>query len=267
MQYLPYILIVIGSIFIIISLCMPDREKKNAKKEPVLTQEDKAGLLAQGKKEIDEIFQDRAEDAIEKVDEQLSRISNEKIISVSEYSDQVLEKINQNHQEVVFLYNMLNEKEEEMKKMMTKMKVISKEDTAGEQQKERLAERAGTLAAGEKQAVQSINEWENVFQKEQDMQEDADLEMLRDLLYQREKAAVPSGSDTAVYEMEETKNISSMPAPGSFPENMPQAEENNFQAQVLAMYQRGMSVLDISRTLHRGQGEVRLIVELYAKNR
>lgn len=260
MQYLPYILIVIGSIFIIISLCMPDREKKNTKKEPVLTQEDKAGLLAQGKKEIDEIFQDRAEDAIEKVDEQLSRISNEKIISVSEYSDQVLEKINQNHQEVVFLYNMLNEKEEEMKKMMTKMKVMSKEDTAGEQQKERLAERAGTLAAGEKQAVQSINEQENVFQKEQNMQEDADLEMLRDLLYQQEKAVVSSGADTAGHEMEKT-------TPGRFPENMPQAQENNLQEQVLAMYQRGMSVLDISRTLHRGQGEVRLIVELYAKNR
>lgn len=250
MQYLPYILIMIGSIFILVSFCMKEKEKKNADKRQTITEEEKAGFFAKEKREIDEMFQGKAEDAIEKVDEQLSRISNEKIISVSEYSDQVLEKINQNHQEVVFLYNMLNEKEEEMKKMMTKMKVVSKEDTAEERQKERLEERAGVLTAAEEKTAAAKRFSETIPLENNNQQDNADFEMLQELLYQQEK--------TDGHPVQE---------PGKFPENIPQMEENSLPEQVLAMYRNGMSILDISRSLHRGQGEVRLIVELYVKNK
>ncbi|MCR5322888.1 MAG: hypothetical protein K6E85_06435 [Lachnospiraceae bacterium] len=54
-------------------------------------------------------------------EDKLEKISNDKIIAVGEYSDQVLEKISSNHKEVVFLYQMLNEKEEELKKTATKL--------------------------------------------------------------------------------------------------------------------------------------------------
>ncbi len=70
---------------------------------------------------LDVLLADKVEDTIIKVDDQLSQISNEKIMSVSEFSDQTIEKIGQNHTEVVFLYNMLNEKENEIKTLINQI--------------------------------------------------------------------------------------------------------------------------------------------------
>lgn len=72
--------------------------------------------IANLKEQINLVIKEEIDLAMFKTKDSLSQISNEKIIAVSEYSDQVLEKINQNHTEVVFLYNMLNEKEEAIKK-------------------------------------------------------------------------------------------------------------------------------------------------------
>lgn len=59
------------------------------------------------------------EDALEEATRELNRLTNEKIMAVDEFSDTVLEKINQNHSEVIFLYNMLNEKERELKEVVS----------------------------------------------------------------------------------------------------------------------------------------------------
>ena len=45
----------------------------------------------------------------------LERVTNEKIMAVNEYSDTVLEEINKNHKEVLFLYDMLNDKHDNLK--------------------------------------------------------------------------------------------------------------------------------------------------------
>lgn len=253
-ELFPYILIIVGIIFIISSFFLPNKEKEEEKElRENLTPTDRANLIAQGKKEIDGIFNDRAEDTIEKVEEQLSRLSNEKIISVSEYSDQVLEKINQNHQEVVFLYNMLNEKEEEMKKMMAKMKPSIKEDTLGEKQAARLAKQAATFAET-KVEEKELKIAETMSAAAENVQEDADIEMLRELIYdkpQEEKEKKP----ISAFDRKMKKNSGAAT----------NTSEKSISKQVIEMYQDGMSILEISKALHRGQGEVQLIIELYAK--
>lgn len=70
------------------------------------------------KERLDLILKEKMDDTVLGADDQMSQISNEKIMAVSEFSDQILEKINQNHTEAVFLYNMLNEKETEIKTLM-----------------------------------------------------------------------------------------------------------------------------------------------------
>ena len=64
-----------------------------------------------------ELFNSVSEDTIVKTDDYLSKLSNEKIMAVSEYSDQILEKIARNHEEVVFLYNILNHKEKSLRRL------------------------------------------------------------------------------------------------------------------------------------------------------
>ncbi len=57
----------------------------------------------------------------------MDRLTNEKMMAVNEYSDTVLSEINKNHQEVVFLYDMLNDKHENLKNTVTEVEKTAKE--------------------------------------------------------------------------------------------------------------------------------------------
>lgn len=83
-------------------------------------------------------LREKAEDVYNDVDDRLSKLSNEKILGMNEYSDQVLDKIEKNHGEVVFLYDRMNEKREEIQKTVNEVDSIRatlKDDTEKEYQK------------------------------------------------------------------------------------------------------------------------------------
>ena len=66
------------------------------------------------KAKINEIVDETVSYSMEKAERSMERLTNEKMMAVSEYSDTVLGEINKNHQEVVFLYDMLNDKHESL---------------------------------------------------------------------------------------------------------------------------------------------------------
>lgn len=65
--------------------------------------------------QIGDIVDETITYAMEKTERGMDRLTNEKMMAVNEYSDTVLEEINKNHKEVVFLYDMLNDKHESLK--------------------------------------------------------------------------------------------------------------------------------------------------------
>ena len=66
-------------------------------------------------KAIDDIIEKKMQDIEEKTEASLDKISNTKILEMNEYADNVLKEINRNHNEVMFMYDMLNEKDKEIK--------------------------------------------------------------------------------------------------------------------------------------------------------
>ena len=111
------ILIILGIIIIVLSCRIVDKSQYSVKEGTMVTSET---LLSENELEmikgkVNEVLDGICEEAIVRTDDHLDKISNEKIIAVSEFSDQVLEKINRNHEEVAFLYNMLCEKNKELK--------------------------------------------------------------------------------------------------------------------------------------------------------
>lgn len=66
---------------------------------------------------IDEAIEGRIEIAADKIDRALEKETNEKIMAISEYSDTVIEDMNKTHNEIMFLYSMLNEKHSELSEM------------------------------------------------------------------------------------------------------------------------------------------------------
>ena len=69
-------------------------------------------------KHIDEILENRGMELVETTEDQMNRICNEKIMAIDEFSKPLMDKIHVNHEEVVFMYNMLGEKQKELQKLM-----------------------------------------------------------------------------------------------------------------------------------------------------
>ena len=112
------ILIVIGVAIFLLGYLMPAR-KKDIDEEVQLISEDEVRKLISGEVEnvqerIADIVDETVSYSIEKAERAMERVTNEKIMAVNEYSDTVLEEINKNHKEVVFLYDMLNDKHDNL---------------------------------------------------------------------------------------------------------------------------------------------------------
>lgn len=118
MSAIEIVLIIIGVVVFLLGYFLPAR-KKELDEEVQLISEDEVRKMVTGEIEgargkISDIVDETVNYAIEKTERAMERVANEKIMAVNEYSDTVLEEINKNHKEVVFLYDMLNDKHDNL---------------------------------------------------------------------------------------------------------------------------------------------------------
>ncbi|MCH5271191.1 MAG: hypothetical protein J1E83_10640 [Lachnospiraceae bacterium] len=131
MGTLEIVLLIIGAVIFVLSFLLPagTAEANGATKEMVRDEVKNAVSKEMDgvKGQIEDIVDETVTYAVEKTERALERVSNEKIMAVNEYSDTVLEDINKNHKEVMFLYDMLNDKHENIKNAVSKMEQTVKE--------------------------------------------------------------------------------------------------------------------------------------------
>lgn len=111
-------LLVIGVIIFIISFVMPEVPMKKSDKEIAAEKEEARRLVEQEvdtmRLRVGEATNETVGFAVDKAERSLEKVSNEKIMAVGEYAETVLEEINKNHQEVMFLYDMLKDKQTDL---------------------------------------------------------------------------------------------------------------------------------------------------------
>ncbi len=131
MSVLEIVLLIMGIVIFIGSFLIPERKNRSGKEEAVIDEKKIHDLVekeveeAQGK--ITDIVDETITYAMEKTERSMDRLTNEKMMAVNEYSDTVLSEINKSHQEVVFLYDMLNDKHENLKNTVTEVERTAKE--------------------------------------------------------------------------------------------------------------------------------------------
>ena len=118
-----YVLLALGLAVFVLSFLLP--AKTEEEKEIEFSEElikdlvDKEVSDARGR--LNDIVDETVNYAIEKTERSMDRITNEKMMAVNEYSDTVLSEIDKNHKEVVFLYDMLNDKHENLKSTVSEV--------------------------------------------------------------------------------------------------------------------------------------------------
>lgn len=125
-------LIVIGLIFIFASFFISEavsdslgetEEGEYALPEVSLSDEQREKLRGDVMKEVESY----CHDIVYQAGEQLSTVSNEKMMAIGDYSVSVYEEIEKTHKEVMFLYSMLGDKEKELKMLVEQVDSLKQE--------------------------------------------------------------------------------------------------------------------------------------------
>jgi len=118
-------LIIIGIICVVLSIVFnfdkDNKESQGLSSELTKEQQDKL------RKQINEIIDSEILNVTEKTESSLDKISNTKILEMNEYAENVLGEINRNHNETVFLYDMLNEKAKEIKSTVKDVNITKRQ--------------------------------------------------------------------------------------------------------------------------------------------
>ncbi len=134
MELMEIILLAVGVVLVFIGFILPAKGEVDTRVTRELAKAEIKELVDEEMKEIKQQVDDTVEEAVsyamEKTERSLERISNEKIMAVNEYSDTVLAEIYKNHQEVMFLYDMLNDKHTNLKQTATVVEKKAKEAEA-----------------------------------------------------------------------------------------------------------------------------------------
>ncbi len=158
-------LIIVGIVFLLVSFWV--QEKLSPKDIESITSLSENELKIIVEKQLKNA-NDQVEDAIaDVVDEQkettkrdLEKETNEKIMAIDEYSNTVLESMNKTHNEILFLYSMLNDKHTELTDLAAQLQQFS------EQMKNTENEVLENLAFAAKDVQQKVSETEPIDESE-----------------------------------------------------------------------------------------------------
>lgn len=131
MAFMEIALLIIGVIIFVISFLLPEGNEQKSEKDIAAQKEEVHRMVEQEvdsmKLRVNEATNDTVEYAVDKAERSLEKVSNEKIMAVSEYAGTIIEEINKNHKEVMFLYDMLRDKQTDITNVVRKADATVKE--------------------------------------------------------------------------------------------------------------------------------------------
>lgn len=267
------ILLIFGGIVFTVSFFLPSGGKKEKDGISKADEEEIKEIIGreveEAKTQISDIVNETITYSMEKTERSMERLTNEKIMAVNEYSDTVLEQINKNHKEAVFLYDMLNDKHENLKSTVSeavktasevKQTVKDAEVTAREA-KEQAVEIKEQIPAPvpEKEFVPIQAPRVEVTDGSATAEIEKEPEKPKRKTTRKVKPEASASKEEAV-DPEKTEKASkvdlSMAAPGK-------TGGRNSNERILELHKAGKSNMAIAKELGLGIGEVKLVIDLF----
>lgn len=218
------IVCLIGSFFVSEKLSKADLEEmKKMSDEEIKDIID--SKMQEAASQIDERLQEKVDLATAQMERSGEKETNEKIMAISEYSDTVLSSMNKSHDEIVFLYDMLNEKQERVTELMKELTLMQSAVAQMEETLDDKLLKTGVSMEEDAEALQQQNT--DTIEQKQTLEEAFRIQV--------------SSNDTGLDEE-------------------PQQNE-----QILSLYREGMSEVDIAKQLGRGLGEIKLVLGLFGE--
>ena len=288
MGTLEIVLLIIGAVIFVVSFLLPTGTAETNQATREMVQDEIKSAVDKEmdgvKDQIEDIVDETVNYVVEKTERALERISNEKIMAVNEYSDTVLEDINKNHKEVMFLYDMLNDKHENLINTVSQAEKTVKEaeQTAREAAKE--VEAAAAEAVSSAGAVSAlgaasvagavsvtgedltVEEGKSAKAGKKRKKEEPEAEVIA-LPEPEEPKGFQTLSPKKVSEKETSRKVIRSITPDldiSFTKDDGKSgNSNNNNEKILKLHNEGKSNIAIAQELGLGVGEVKLVIDLF----
>lgn len=269
MTTIEIILLIIGMLFLLGSFWVTEKLSPGELEHiSELSKEEMGAMLEHelenSKQKVVDIVEETIDASKERTERALEKQTNEKIMAIDEYSDTVIEKMNKTHNEIMFLYSMLNDKHTELtdfsngvSKQIEDFK--SRADEMADSCLDQLKQQAQLYALQTAQQVQlsaatstkqlqtaasSVRQEQPPVKQEQEQaparQKQSD--MVEDISEQQQEP----DADQIIEEAD-----------------MEEGKQTNVKAEIFKLYEEGKDSVAIAKKLGMGVGEVRLILGLY----
>lgn len=277
MGILEVILLLAGAVLAVLSFVLPVSKEETSRETKVLAKEEIKSMVDSEmnsiRNHVDDVVDEAVGYAVEKTERSLERLTNEKIMAVNEYSDTVLGEIHKNHEEAMFLYDMLNTKHDSLKNTVAEAgkavqevqaalenvtavtavsKHVAQEESQGSGPAIMIAE--GTAPHVKAPQFQSLDismiPVEDPSTKDKITAKDSELGKKASSKKStgRKKAEKEIPGDA----IKEWDFLADVKEPGA-----------NNNEQILALHKQGKSTVAIAKELGLGVGEVKLVIDLY----
>lgn len=243
------LLLVIGVVFFVASFFIAEKlspselgkigELSNEEIQKVMERE-----LQRATASIGSRVEEKVEEVLVKTADSMENECNDKIKAIGEYSDTVIESMNKTHNEIMFLYSMLNDKHAELTQFSSKLQELSSEIAKKDEEIQKhlvfpvkVEEVQPPKPAGKpgRKPKAKAKEKEKAPEK---VEIEAD-EGLKDVLFEEFNAGIEADD----------------------------REDFNHNEEILKLHKQGKSAIEIARELALGLGEVQLVIGLYEGNR
>ena len=270
------VLLVLGSIAFVLSFVIPAKKEKVSKESLQDAKEEIKKIVDEAVKEANSNIEDNVKEIsdynVEKAERAMERLCNEKIMAINEYSSTVLESIDKNHQEVMFLYDMLNEKHNVIKETAASVDKAAKEvkQTAQDvvvEMKEVQEEKQGEIQLisldkfvpeiDETRAAVAVNNVEAVTEIGNDDKASEDVVKQLDVIKSTKTKKSTSKKKTVKSKDVEAPDLNI----GTLGTKKDGGRNSN--ERILQLHNAGKSNVPIAKELGLGIGEVKLVIDLF----
>ena len=246
MTTIEIILLLVGCVFMIGSFFISEKLSSSELNKIAELSEDELKKIIEREvnnagTQMDDVIEQKIEEAGEQAERAMEKESNEQMMQIHEYSETVMESMKKTHDEIMFLYSMLNDKHTEMTSMTGDLQRLAA-DIRNLQ--ENMSAKAGTSirkpVAESHVAQQPVMKQNAVVQP---MTETIDVQ------------PEPEVQVNRFQEIQEPEQKTEKPETADA-----QGMSNDM---ILKLYEQGLSKVEIAKQLGRGLGEVNLVIELY----
>lgn len=246
MTTIEIILLLIGCVFMIGSFFISEKLSTSELNKIAELSEDELKKIIEREvnnagTQMDDVISQKVEEAGEQAERAMEKESNEQIMQIHEYSETVMESMKKTHDEIMFLYSMLNDKHTEMTSMTGDLQRLAADIRNLQENMQAKVTVSAAKPATEVYSAQTLVRKQSVPEmpvtEAAVTQPDPDIQM------------VNTYEDPVV---EQSINETDTADANGMSNDM-----------ILKLYEQGLSKVEIAKQLGRGLGEVNLVIELY----